>query len=194
MRQAAERKIVDPEWAPMIMLTLERLNCGFYDQEYVDVVMQPHAMNQDSWDIYDAFAFMKCTPYFHKPHGVYEFEIGVTPERDRFRKENQSALDQIAGPASATVAPQSHGVVTGDDGFFEFKETPHWFDQSRSTIPLEIGATNASTTYFHLVCNGGVARWPYGRDYITAVYVNPQQVNNDFSQPASYRRLQSTLF
>ena len=137
------------------------------------------------------------------------------PSGDRFREENARALADLPHPFTAYVSESQHG---GDcDGWLEWSEpveasvcTEETFvDVSGRSgnvqvittvepmrVPLEIGSTLPSRTRLHMVESHGVARWPYGHDWVyvwvaptgLGVYDNPlgRPRHNLDRAPAAY--------
>jgi hypothetical protein len=119
------------------------------------------------------------------------------PSGDRFRDENAAALADLPHPFAACVSPSQHGAdcdgwlewsdpieaqvctnetFAGDGGRREHVQVMVRIEPDR--IPLEIGSTLPSRTRLHLVESGGVARWPYGSDWVY-VWIAPGRLGND---------------
>lgn len=105
------------------------------------------------------------------------------PDRDAERAANRAVLEAQL-PASLRVSVWD-ADLTDDDGEIEWDEP---ILMRRSTlaapnaemtaddvlvrpgcVPLEIGYTMPSKTLQHLTMEGGVARWPYGADYVQII-------------------------
>lgn len=137
---------------------------------------------------------------------LFRVPIGAEPVQDRFRAKNQAALRAgLPEGCTARMWGAERGVsqsVDDDDGFVAFSTgVKYWswelygnepLDLDLGTygnLPLEIGRTDASRTYLHLVENGAVARWPYNHDVLTVLVDVPRwrlakRIDNAFLQEA----------
>jgi hypothetical protein len=152
----------DPSWYPIVARAFRRLAARTYP---LQSVFFQH--DRDDVSIDDAYGF--CLAWSELCSGelaVCRIEIGATPRPD-VSPENQTTLDRIGAPFSATVGGYE------DDGAFAWA-APIVFDvccpngpttelvSSFGSLPLEIGSTTMSRTLLHLRADGGIARWPYG--------------------------------
>lgn len=116
--------------------------------------------------------------------GIVKVRAGGEPRRDSAREANAAHLADLPEPFAGEVYMDQHN---GDsDGKLSWTE-PVTIDVSTQAtwedcegvhpllapvtvrsgwIPLEIGTTQASRTLLHVREEGGVARWPYGSDWI----------------------------
>lgn len=104
--------------------------------------------------------------------GRFLVRAGGVPRSDASRAENAELLADLPSPFGAFVAP-GQGTSTHGDGRLEWIE-PVEVDVPSGTVtlaprsvPLEIGTSQSSRTLLHLLEEQGVARWPYGHDWIT---------------------------
>lgn len=122
------------------------------------------------------------------------------PDFDEYREKNAEALRDLPEPFMAELdMRQSMG---DEDGFFWWTESvvgsrtcwpsddrneEQWVVVKPRRVPLEVGVTKPSRTLLHLRSEGGVARWPYGTDWIT-VFVAPHGLSDglavDLVRPA----------
>lgn len=83
--------------------------------------------------------------------------VGAKPGRDRDREGNAHKLAEGLPPEfSATVHDG-----TDHDGDAELSWGTETLPTWHTCAPLEIGYTDASRTFLHLLDSGRVARWPY---------------------------------
>jgi hypothetical protein len=119
-------------------------------------------------------------------------ETSGKPLPDARRRGNDAILADLPEPFIAEV-PQRQGDSSRGDGILRWtrpirtlvstdiplivehrpetcREKSLVLDMMRTLspgrVPLEIGYTKASKTLYHLLCSGGVARWPYGQEEI----------------------------
>jgi hypothetical protein len=99
--------------------------------------------------------------------------------------ENNEILSNLPDPFYAKFIPDA-GRGACDDGFLGWNTKVIFETQlhskegrinkdilvNKSIVPLEIGYTEAMTTYLHIVQNGGVARYPYNNTKIIIFYNN----------------------
>lgn len=128
-----------------------------------------------------------------------ELHVGDKPRGDRFRKENQAALNRLLPPGtSVEVDPNQHAGEM--DGWIDWASPIPFTAGDGMTgeieaggAPLEIGHTDATTTCLHLCRHGAVARWAYGhrkvqlltthpRDLINAVRIEQSDVDDEILQ------------
>jgi hypothetical protein len=107
-------------------------------------------------------------------------DIGSSPERDSNVKGNNEILKNLPEQFEAKFLPEA-GAGARDDGYFRLKEGYKiLFRLNDGTtkeigylnIPLEVGTTEAVTTFNHIMHDRGVARWAYGSTKIHIFY-NP---------------------
>jgi hypothetical protein len=112
-------------------------------------------------------------------------EIGLGPERNNDKEQNNRRLSQLAKRKWIRVDNGGHvdrtlqrfaGIFSGPlgigDGYIEW-HTPltvgsvsPWCGEAEQSVPptrapLEVGYTRLTTTYYHLRTSGCLARWPY---------------------------------
>ena len=118
----------------------------------------------------------------------------TTPHLDRCRQENMDAVRDLPEPFYAEVDPsQKCADSDGDLWWTEpiVASQTCWPDDDHSqnqsvlirpfSVPLEVGSTKPSRTSMHIREERGVARWPYGTDWIT-IFVAPDGVEPGFSE------------
>jgi hypothetical protein len=161
-----------------------RLVCGLYPSDWVDAVFQ---RSQGGPSTRDAFVFTMMWTWFYSGRvALGKIHLGAKPEADRHREENQRVLkEKLPAQFGAWVDP-GHGDRDGRlDWAQPIEFTRHLATDARCTcgtvphgtcaatrseqwtvaprgLSLEIGTTAASRTYQHILCENGVARWPYG--------------------------------
>jgi hypothetical protein len=148
-----------------------------------DFLTQSHA----AWSFYDAYALHTLLSWWLD--GFVSFAhvtVGVAPTWDRFVEENNARLARLPVGFRATFAPTG-GFGYCDDGQFEWTE-PLRFRQRSSdgatdivvqpgSLPMEVGHTKASRTILHIVCDCGLARWPYNAKHIALCLVTDAGVH-----------------
>ena len=122
---------------------------------------------------------------------LFRMSIGAEPVQDRFRADNQAALRAgLPEGCTAHVGGAERGVwrsVADCDGFVAFPTgvkyrswEPHGNEPldldlgAYGNLPLEMGHTDASRTYSHLVESGAVARWPYNHGVLAVLVAVPR--------------------
>lgn len=133
---------------------LEGLREGFWEQPYVDMIMQYH--RKPSYDFGDAYVFGQIHAAFHLGKlELLESKIGEAPVADAMIDENNRRLKKLSGPFHAEFT----GGLADCDGALSLNKS-----LGDDSIPLEVGCTDAATTLNHLFYREGLARWPYESD------------------------------
>lgn len=159
---------------------------GHLDQDYIDVFGQQFRGSWDPWQ-----ALMVGLMHVDVCNGRFaqtRVRAAAPPERDSNREANALALSDLPGPFVASVHMEQHGADS--DGTLTWTEPIEADVATEETerdaagavrnvyrrvlieprrIPLEIGATAPSRTRLHALQEGGVARWPYGQDWVTII-------------------------
>lgn len=126
--------------------------------------------------------------------GKLTIPVDATPSRDADREGNQRKLTEGL-PSEFTAEVYGGNSHDGDahlawpedsampwiDGYGNESERPlcDW----TNSAPLEIGHTDASRTFLHLIEGGIVARWPYGSDDIWLFFYKTMQDRVDAADP-----------
>jgi hypothetical protein len=163
-------------------------------QDYLDCIGQYHwkgSRDTDSAQLASCYAvhYRLISPYMTSQSAV---ETRETPHPDARRRENGAILTNLHPPYVAEVYQYQDDPSRGD-GILRWtqpirvltstdtsliierrtktcREKDLILDMMRTLppgqVPLEIGYTKASKTLFHLLHDGGVARWPYGQQEI----------------------------
>lgn len=160
----------DSQWVTIVSRVLRLLMEGHWEQPYVDSLVQKWSRYE--YDIYDAYAFAQCHAALRVGSVLHAtVRVAAGPRADKQVSENNRMLKQLPAPFFA----QFRGNNQDDDGFLAWHE-PVLFHRMHaagqdeltpippSTLPLEIGYTDASRTLLHFAQERGVARWPYGSD------------------------------
>lgn len=196
MRQGIDHQLETSKGlAPVLYDVLRKMRSGFYDQSWVDVVVQKHY--DSAYDIYDAWVFANV----HTLVGIGDIlytvvGVGATPGGNNSIEENNNKLwgvsaerilvnerDEpvrrfVPGMFRAKFIP-SYGATGSDgDGYIEWTRkitmgsiNPETGERNRRSFPpgqalLEVGSTKATTTWLHLHQSRMLARWPYDSEYI----------------------------
>jgi hypothetical protein len=166
----------DSGWAQLICDGFTELVKGFWDSEYVALIM-------DRWGGSITFGDVYC---FLNMHALLAsgkalrttIKLGGEPHSDRFAAENNELLTRLPFPFSGRFL----GGQGDNDGSIEWSrpiEADGILDGGERRVatipagqaPLEVGYTNAFTTLFHLKESWNVARWPYGSTRITIIHL-----------------------
>lgn len=134
-----------PEWRSALSAVLVAIRERRYPQWFVDFVVQ---RGRGDLDVVDAYCVAAVLARYRKGElSFFRVAVGSAPKPDADREGNQRLLRALPPPLTATVDPG-----TDDDG---------WFQDGKSSVPLEIGTTASSRTLMHLEFRDGLARWPY---------------------------------
>lgn len=133
-----------------------------------------------------AMLYRLMTAWKNGEIAVTQLPVGTQPHRDAARAENAAALEALQrigdGDLFRAKVNQTQRHAEGDG-------TLHWTrriilgarspEHPREEIvavvngpgdaPLEIGSSNASTTFMHLAGGGNLARWAYGSDNVVLI-------------------------
>lgn len=120
--------------------------------------------------------------------------VGEGPHADKMREENAAALAKLPEPWRVWVDETQYGADS--DGWLKWdqprmflqNETPEhafgaWCAIDEGCAPLEIGTTNASRSWMHLVQSGSLARWPYDDDCVTVLTMTDEQPERTWPIP-----------
>ncbi len=176
-RERVDREMAsDPDYVAGLHEVLQGLNSARTDPPALHgVVSQPWGKKRFDW--YDAAGMYEVA--LHLQAGLcvaLRVDLGQRPGRDREEATNQAKLDTLPAPFNAWCASGN----ADDDGRLEWASeigVAHEVDGGErivvayppSGVPIEIGYTEPETTVFHLVRDGGVARWPYGHESMTVL-------------------------
>lgn len=181
-RAGVDRQIAtDPLFASGLHDVLERLNDADLPDAALDhVVSQP--WRQDRRDWYDAAGLIEVGRRLQAGWCVtFSVSVSAEPGRDKDEDGNNAKLLALPSPFAATFA----GGRGDNDGRFAWTETIEvehdMGDAYRmkvryppAEVPLEVGRTEPETTMWHLLEEGGVARWPYKSERVTLLSCDVQ--------------------
>lgn len=165
-----------PEWGAALADYAVRMNSGFFAAEFMDIVLQSPG---GIYDLYDAFCFAQIHALLHEGRILCcQVGVGDRPLADSQRQEMNVLLSDLPEPFHATFS----GGTNDSDGKFGWDaeitfchrggDRERWRGASGpGHVPLEIGYTSGAVTWMHLKLEGGVARWPYGQNCITVLYM-----------------------
>ena len=129
---------------------------------YVDAISQPYS----GWTDGEVAALAQVHSFVTDGR-VRKVRVPVEaePGRDKDRDGNRALL--AAGLPEEFTSVIYDGNSHQGDGLLSWTDdTPLPFSSWHTSAPLEVGYTNASRTYLHLLDTGIVARWPYGSEDI----------------------------
>jgi hypothetical protein len=144
----------------------------------VEILGQPYS----DWSMGQLFTLYCLSKIWHDGYlAVSEFDLPSVPVKDGDRLQNQTMLNNLPTGVSAVVDAEQRGAegdgsikwTTPIPGIVNIRNGNKQVMLEPDRVPLEIGYTDASTTAFHLIRFGGVARWPYGHNVITVLTTHP---------------------
>lgn len=189
-RDALMRLLSRPGGGELLSIAENSVQMGKWDREFLDAVGYGGRMRLEQLFI---------TAWMHNKLITGElFTIKVraasAPHMDRFREENMDAVRDLPEPFYAEVdVSQNCADSDGDLWWTEpvVGSQTVWPDDDHNEgqsvlirpfkVPLEVGSTKPSRTSLHIREGRGVARWPYGTDWIT-IFVAPDGVSKGFSE------------
>ena len=131
-------------------------------------------------DVIDAMAFSKlhvwlCTGQLL----AAKIHVGNHPTADAAEVQNNVKLAHLPEPFTAhffSGAGDNDGYVKWSkpiDVDIVLNQTGQHITETLepASAPMEVGYTKFETTVFHLGAEGKLARWPYGDEYITLLYL-----------------------
>lgn len=181
-----DRWMSTPEGAVAFSAIWRGLHDGHLDPGYVAVLGQQFIGPWSPWDalMIGLMHAEICNGQF----GLAKVRAQAAPLSDSRRADNALALADLPHPFVAEVSPEQNGADSdGDLAWTEPIEVDVATEETERAsngwvrnvleritvkprrIPLEIGTTKPSRTRLHAVQDGGVARWPYGQDWITII-------------------------
>lgn len=183
MKGAIDRQMTDdPDWASVYYRTLKRLEQGFYDQEWVDVIFQKY--EGFIINIYDAAFFSQSWILMGACELLYcKAQVGEPPGSDEDIAGNNNKLKNLPPPFRATFSP-GKGAVIGDGQLNWNMDLEVGMERggkhfgpvviAPGQATLEVGFTRATTTWYILNHQHFLARWPYFSEWIYLLYKNPK--------------------
>jgi hypothetical protein len=171
------------DWNSVYIDFYRKLHQNFWDEWYVDTIMQKYRGYEPS----DIISFARI--HYHINTGSIVrlcVDVGNTPGADKDVAYNNDCLSQLLSLFEAEFSPE-HGAGADADGYLRtkgyavFERTVHpevskefqsldkylVFDMVNEWIPLEVGYTEGHVTYLHLLEHGAVARWAYESKELT---------------------------
>lgn len=178
------------EWASIASEAMFKLRNGFFDSKWVNMFIQDDYMGR-KFDIIDGYIWAALWHDLAMGEMLVTFiDVGECPGPDKGEK-NKRVLDELGKQtykslvdgAPLRISASWDGSNHIGDG--DLKWSPEMiFDKlhnsnpeslvtipSRS-VPLEVGSTKLTTTFWHLNMSRGLARWPYGSTEI-GIFVRP---------------------
>jgi hypothetical protein len=146
----------------------------------MDVITQYFPRRKADYDLYDAYAFgVIHSGALSGSILSATIELKSEPCRDTETEENNRILQRLPPPFHALFEGGPGGPSDGwlswdtavrfgnvlSDGSTKKQMIPP------TRLPLEVGYTEAGTTYGHLSTERGLARWPYGSTEVTLLKV-----------------------
>jgi len=170
-------------WEPILRQYITKLASGFWEESYVNCAFQ---LAFGNCDIYAAY----CFAHFHAWVSIGKVlaatvELGLEPSEDKAISEMNEKLGSLPKPFTGAF----WGGSDTQDGFIKWTE-PIELGQIDCTgreivatvkpkcIPLEVGWTRPDTTIYHILGDGGLARWPYRSKNIYLFVRNPNWPRN----------------
>lgn len=178
----------DGELAQTCAQYLVKMKSGFYSQQTMDLIFQD---NFNSLDMVDAYIFSSVFTDICMGNLLCAYiPVGCTPCGDRdpqihsmAEKISRKKLRHVTTGDSLSVDFVFWGGNSIGDGLFRWNTPLHaeklennshvGFDTfDPDSAPLEMGTTRTTTTFYHLLTAGKLARWPYGSNVITVMLRN----------------------
>jgi hypothetical protein len=179
-RLAADSALLSEIWNLQL-----KLNQGHFDRAWVAALMQPWNGN---FDVYDAWGFsILWSALIHGRVAYAVCAVGQTCHGDR-SPMNQEILSNMTSVArngrSVRCKAEFIGGPGDNDGKFSWLD-PLEFDRHGAShdpcrlepfvipagsVALEVGTTSVGATFGHIFAETGVARWPYGSEYLYVFY------------------------
>lgn len=166
-------------WRKVTQDALWNLETGFYDIDYVDMILQHHTRERIT--LTDAYWFLQIHTLLGHGDVVFgRWSLGAAPHADAAISANTAILARLHSRTPLTAVYQPRRGAVGDigDGTISWR-APLLLGQrlvdgqvfehtcSPRSVPLEVGTTRSTTTMLHLQREGGVARWPYGNSWLS---------------------------
>jgi hypothetical protein len=167
------------DWQSVLFETLKKMGNNFW--WYLDAVGQKH---YNGYTLEDAYAFVQVHSDISMGKVVIcRVRTGGVPGSDNSVRGNNELLSSVPKPFEASFEPQTGGGAD-NDGWFTWNkpikmQLHSMTDDGKMVyvkpwlLPLEVGTTAYSKTLLH-IRTAGVARWPYGDEWITVFYRLPQ--------------------
>lgn len=180
-----EEMCEDPQMAMIIYEIMNKVKKGDFKPKLVlDAIVQRwERYNLDELDIF--YISKIYAGIITGKIGMIQIEMYRQPLKDSMIDENNNILSTLPDPFKAKFSPLN-GSGDSNDGFFKWDTSISFETQlhsnegrinkdllvSEDNIPLEVGYTEAMTTYLHIVRHRGVARYPYDSTKILVFYNN----------------------
>lgn len=178
IEEQALEKMRDPATATAILDTLAKMNKGEWPKREIANVI---SRSQGSYTITDAMAWIEfCGHWLCGAILEVGIDTGRGPKRDSDRQGNQRILDTLPKPFVAKFTGQQ---TRSADGYLEWTKPIRMYrhilmadgtmrnEQAMvrpGLVPLEAGTLSGYVVLQDLEGDStGVARWPYGSDFIT---------------------------
>lgn len=180
----------EPEWLPVCHEIHMKLKNGFYAARWENMFVQDE---YSTLDMVDGYLWGQLWHDITMGDLIFAFfDVGAEPGADK-GKENPKLLNNLSsrlffpdGDKSSSairVSARWCGGTEIGDGAFEWLDAlrfeRNYENQHHSFVeigprwvPLEVGSTKLTTTFYHLTLGRGLARWPYGSREI-GVFVRP---------------------
>ena len=164
----------NPDYAQVWSDYLFKMESGFFQD--IDFFGQTPS---GGFTLEDAMVFADLWTWFCTGEILHaKIQVGQEPYADRQAKSNNQILAQLPSPFVAKFVggpgdsdgwlawtePIEVGVIRPDDGV-EVRLT-----LGPRQVPLEVGYTRFCTTKLHLFSSRGLARWPYGSEWICLLW------------------------
>ncbi len=166
-----QKMIIDSEYAALVLevlLSMRTDTCKTI-QLLVDACVQPSSGwrgGHGTYDIYDAAALIYVEKEMHAGNLVVGMvPVGTSPGPDRNSNLNTTNLKLCLPKYFQTEVNHDNQL---NDGYFSWSEdllvqniNGEDVCIKPDSVPMEVGTTKGTTTWFHLMHESGLARWPY---------------------------------
>lgn len=174
---SVQEQMSDPEYCKAIAEYTGKLNSGFFGKAYVDVLGQKY---RSGYDVYDTDSFARIHGMIMDGEiAVFQFYVGQTPPADSQIETQNEILSEVDGISDSKF----WGGTQGRDGYISWDKPRHAVIYNKNSsrmltirgespgkaCAIEVGTTSFEKTWFYLVEQRQVARWPYRSEYITVL-------------------------
>lgn len=170
----------DPEYSKLVSEVLCKMCSGFWPQDYLDSVFQK--FERFEYNLFDAAFFIEIDLGIRSGQILRTIiDLGKEPMADKMLEENLASFKSLPSPFYGSI-----WCGTADsDGDLGWKNDIKCVQLNKGEevvkvvqprkVPLEIGYTEAFTSWAHLGREGGLARWPYSSKQIHLLITEDQQ-------------------
>jgi hypothetical protein len=189
-------ELQDPVSASVLANVCKMMNQKVFPENHVEVLVG-RSFRQNRFTIYDAWVMSRLHFRYFTGGLLSKFvqfqKAGVVPHKDKERDKNNESLSWLQKPFTGEFI----GGTGIGDGYLEWNrpiamrlllqnpKTGKVHEKKRiirpARVPLEVGSSSHYCTWHHMWDSWGVARWPYGHEYITLLLRNRHRWSHRFN-------------